>query len=90
MQSTRGNIPDRPLLPVRIYRFYRDGFAAMTLGRTLWKIILIKLLVMFGVLKLFFFPDFLQTNFASDEQRADYVLEQITLGNSAEKLENRR
>jgi len=50
----------------------------MQLGRILWKIILIKLIIMFGVLKLFFFPDFLNTNFATDAQRADYVLEQIT------------
>ena len=49
----------------------------MTVGRTLWKIILIKLLVMFAVLKLFFFPNYLHTNFQTDEQRATHVLEQI-------------
>ena len=65
-------------LPVRIYRFYRDGFRSMTVGRTLWLIILVKLFIMFAVLKLFFFPDFLATNFTTDEQRADYVSEQIT------------
>ncbi|HBH27657.1 MAG: DUF4492 domain-containing protein [Desulfofustis sp. PB-SRB1] len=63
---------------VKVYRFYRDGFAAMTVGRTLWKIIFIKLFIMFAVLKLFFFPDFLSTRFDSDEQRSQYVLEQIT------------
>ncbi len=62
----------------RVYSFYRDGFKQMTLGRTLWKIIIIKLVVMFAVLKLFFFPNYLNTNFSSDEQRADHVLEQIT------------
>ena len=29
-------------LLVRIWTFYRDGFREMTLGRTLWAIILIK------------------------------------------------
>ncbi len=62
----------------RIYHFYRDGFRQMTLGRTLWKIIFIKLFIMFAVLKFFFFPDFLATNFATDKQRADYVIEQLT------------
>lgn len=62
----------------RIFVFYRDGFKRMTLGKTLWKIILVKLLVMFAVLKLFFFPNYLNTNFQTDEQRADHVLEQIT------------
>ena len=65
--------------PVKIFRFYRDGFRSMTLGKTLWKVILIKLFIMFAVLKLFFFPDFLITQFNTDEQRADHVMEQITL-----------
>jgi hypothetical protein len=32
---------------------------------------------MFAILKLFFFPNFLQTNFSTDEERSDYVLEQL-------------
>ena len=44
---------------VRIFRFYVDGFRNMTLGKTLWTIILIKLFIMFFVLKLFFFPNIL-------------------------------
>ncbi len=62
----------------KVYRFYLSGFKRMTLGKTLWKIIFIKLFVMFAVLKLFFFPDFLQTNFSTDQQRADHVIEQLT------------
>lgn len=64
--------------PAKVYAFYRDGFRQMTIGKTLWKIIFIKLLVMFAVLKLFFFPNYLNTNFETDTQRADHVLEQIT------------
>ena len=67
----------RNLLP-RIYRFYCNGFRQMTLGRTLWKIIFIKLFILFAVLKFFFFPDFLATTFSTDKQRADYVIEQLT------------
>ncbi len=62
----------------RVLDFYIDGFRRMTVGRTLWKVILIKLFIMFAVLKLFFFQDFLGTRFATDQQKADYVLEQIT------------
>ncbi|MBA3007288.1 MAG: DUF4492 domain-containing protein [Proteobacteria bacterium] len=62
----------------KVYSFYRNGFRTMTVGKTLWKIILIKLLVMFAVLKLFFFPNYLKTNFQTDEQRADHVLEQLS------------
>ncbi len=60
-----------------VYTFYRNGFRAMKVGRTLWKIIFIKLFIMFAVLKLFFFPNYLNTNFQTDEQRADHVLEQL-------------
>jgi len=55
-----------------------DGFRRMTLGRTLWKVIIIKLIIMFGVLKLFFFQDFLGTKFNTDAQRANYVLSELT------------
>lgn len=64
--------------PMKIFRFYRDGFRRMTLGKTLWKIILIKLFIMFAVLKLFFFQDYLGSNFSSDQERAAHVMEQIT------------
>lgn len=43
-----------------VWLFYRDGFRRMTWGRVLWVIIFVKLFVMFALLKLFFFPDFLQ------------------------------
>ncbi len=61
-----------------IVRFYLDGFRSMTVGKTLWKVILIKLFVLFAILKVFFFSDYLQTNFTSDAQRADHVLQQLT------------
>jgi len=63
--------------PARIARFYFDGFRRMTVGKTLWKLIIIKLIVMFAVLKLFFFPNFLAENFHNDQQRADHVFQQL-------------
>lgn len=62
----------------RIVSFYIQGFRSMRLGRTLWVIILIKLVILFGVVKLFFFPDYLNSRFATDEQKAAYVFENIT------------
>ena len=61
----------------KVYRFYYDGFRNMTWGRKLWGIILIKLFIMFAILKLFFFPDILQKEFKSDEERSNHVLEQL-------------
>ncbi len=69
---------ERKHFMVRIFQFYRDGFRSMTWGRSLWIIILIKLFVMFAILKLFFFPNFLKSNFESDEDRSNYVIEELT------------
>jgi hypothetical protein len=63
---------------IRIFRFYYDGFRQMTVGKRLWVIILIKLVVFFLILKLFFFPDFLKTRFDTDQQRSEYIIEQLT------------
>lgn len=62
----------------KTYSFYRDGFKGMTVGKKLWKIIFIKLFVMFAILKLFFFPNYLNTTFETDEEKGSHVLEQIT------------
>lgn len=43
----------------------------MKLGKTLWLIIIIKVAIMFLVLKLFFFPSFLGGK--TDSEKADYV-----------------
>ncbi len=45
----------------RIADFYVEGFRRMTLGRTLWLVILIKLVILFAVLRVFFFQPHLET-----------------------------
>ena len=65
-------------LLTHIYFFYRSGFKEMVIGKKLWKIILIKLFIMFAILKIFFFPDYLNTKFHTDKEKGQYVLEQIT------------
>lgn len=59
-----------------LYTFYRDGFKSMTVGRTLWAIILIKLFIMFAILKVFFFPDLLKPYKTTDD-KAKHVQEQL-------------
>ena len=62
-----------------LFRFYLDGFKSMSQwGRKVWIIILIKLFIIFAVLKIFFFPDLLKKKFDNDKQRGDYVLENLT------------
>jgi len=46
-------------------------------GRRVWIIIIIKVFIMFAVLKIFFFQDFLKSNYKDDKQRSEYVLDQL-------------
>ena len=64
-------------LPARIVRFYLEGFRSMDLGRTLWTLILIKLFILFFVLKIFFFPRNLN-RFDSKEEKEEYVSKELT------------
>jgi Na+/H+ antiporter NhaD/arsenite permease-like protein len=62
----------------RLFRFYHDGFRTMSWwGKRVWIIILIKLFVIFIILKIFFFRDFLQKKYETDEQKSEYVLDQL-------------
>ena len=69
-------------IPLKIWRFYMEGFRNMTLGKTLWAIILIKLFIMFFILRLFFFPNILQQTFDTDEERANQVIENLITPNN--------
>ena len=59
----------------KVIRFYVEGFHEMTVGRTLWAVILVKLFIMFAVLKVFFFPDPLAGK--SPAEKADCLLENL-------------
>ena len=56
----------------RVFDLYYDGFRHMTLGKTLWAVIIVKLFIIFVVLKLLFFPNFLKSN-APEGGEAEYV-----------------
>lgn len=56
----------------RAFDLYYDGFKHMTVGKTLWAVILIKLFIMFAILKVFFFPDFIKQNSQKGDE-ADFV-----------------
>lgn len=51
--------------------FYIDGFRSMTWGRPLWALILLKLFILFFILRIFFFKPVLAGK--SEEQKSDFV-----------------
>lgn len=66
-----------------ILHLYSRGFKTMSKqSKTLWIIASIKLLIMFLILKTFFFKDFLKSNFKSDQQRIEYINKELTNSNN--------
>ena len=63
--------------PQRVFYFYVDGFRAMTLGRTLWLIIALKVIIFFVIVRFIFFPDFLASKADTDQLKADYVRHEL-------------
>ncbi len=63
----------------RTFLFYKEGFVNLPRwGKQVWLVILIKLFVMFVILKIFFFPNFLKSNFNTHQDRSNHVLERLT------------
>lgn len=74
-EGNNGNMfrrTDRWLI-TRVFRFYRDGFRQMTVGRQLWLMILIKVAILLFVFKLLFFPDLLNRDYDTDAERSQAV-----------------
>jgi len=68
----------------KIWSLYYDGFRNMTLGRVLWTVILVKLFIIFAVLKVFFFPNYIKQHAAGDE--AEFVSSQLNNPSPDSKL----
>ena len=61
---------------IAIWNFYVDGFRSMTWGRQLWWLILLKVIILFVVLRGFFFRPTLSGK--SEQQRIEYIGDQLT------------
>ena len=61
----------------QVFQFYYQGFRSMKVGKKLWVIIFVKLFIMFAILKMFFFKDFLGSKFSNDSDKSNYVIEQL-------------
>ncbi len=64
----------------KVFNFYYEGFKNMNkTGRRLWLIVIIKLSVMFLILKIFFFQSFFSTKELNTEKdKIEYIHEQLT------------
>ena len=60
-----------------IASLYVDGFKNMKIGKKLWLLIAIKLIIMFGILKVFIFNETLNTKFQTDEEKSEFVIRNL-------------
>jgi uncharacterized membrane protein len=56
---------------------YVDGFKHLTWGKTLWILIGMKLFILFAILKVFFFPNILNSRFKTEEEKSDFVFKEL-------------
>ena len=68
-------MPNQPNLASRIWSFYPDGFRNMTWGRPLVWLIVLKLFVLFAILRVFFFKPAMAG--MSEEQKIEAVGERL-------------
>ena len=59
-----------------IWNFYVEGFRNMTWGRPLWGLIFLKIIILFLVLRLFFFQPILGGK--SESEKIDHVSTELT------------
>lgn len=59
-----------------IANFYIQGFREMTWGRELWVLIILKIIILFLVLRLFFFKPVLAGQ--TEEQKSNFVGDRLT------------
>lgn len=63
----------------RFIEMYVDGFRNLSsLGKTLWIIVAVKIIVIFFIVKLLFFPNVLKRDYSTDAERSEAVLENLT------------
>ena len=58
------------------FSLYRDGFRKMTWGKPLVWLIVLKLIILFAVLRVFFFKPVMRG--MSEEQKSEFVVEHLT------------
>ena len=60
------------------FKLFWEGFTNMsTLGKTLWIIVILKLIFMFFILKPLFSPNYLNKNFDNPQEKADHVRKEL-------------
>ena len=60
-----------------IFLLYKDGFSNLHVGKTLWKLIIIKLLVILVFLNFFIYDRNLNTEYKTDDKKIEFILNNL-------------
>ena len=60
------------------FTMYAEGMKNMTWGKQLWIIALVKLFIMFAILRMFFFPNILNSRCETKTEKSEYVSKELT------------
>lgn len=72
------------------FKMFWEGFTTMSKqSRTLWIIVILKLIIMFAILRPIFFPRFLESQSKDKKEQAEYVREQMIERSTSSIQENK-
>ena len=60
------------------FAMHIHGFKNLTWGKPLWIIVLVKLFIMFAILRIFFFPNYLNSRYETDQEKSEHVKKELT------------
>lgn len=64
----------------KTFSFYIDGFKELSLGKSLWKIVIIKLVVILVILNLFIYDKTFKSEYKSYDEKKDFVFSNMMKG----------
>lgn len=65
---------EKPAKKFNWFTMFWEGFTHMTqLGKTLWILVIIKLIIMFVILKPFFFHNYIKSNYETKQEQEAYM-----------------
>lgn len=71
---------------MNLFRLYKDGFKHMSKdGKLLWKIALLKIFIMFAVIKVFFYPQPAHKTFKTEQEKAEHFYRQYSNDSQQQK-----
>lgn len=64
-----------------VFNLYYDGFKNLTIGKSLWKIVIIKVFTILVVLNIFVYDKNFKSEYKTKEEKQDFVYTNMIKGN---------